>query len=143
MPNKILSTLTMPVGRDIKNKLDQYLNDYINVPLSEAGHADTGAALSAALSAAGEVLLPDNLAEAALYMLPGSKLISAGKGMKKLIPGLEKAGVIDYKAISAAEKEAGNATRKAAEAGAETLQYDSSSGEIMKKIRQKPKPELE
>lgn len=131
--NKLLSTLTMPVGTNIKAKLDDYLNEYLNVPLAESGHPDAGAAISAALSSAGEFLIPDNLADAALAAVPGARLVKAGKGMKKLIPGLEKAGVINYKNIAESEKAVAGMGRDAAEKAANTLQYKLGGKEIVNK----------
>lgn len=134
--NKLLETLKMPIGVDAKTKLDDFLNEHLNMPLADAGYEDAGAALSALLSSAGELAIPDNLAEAALAAVPGARLMKAGKGLKKLVPGLEKAGAIDYKAIQAAEKQAANVGREASEKTADTLFY-TQPGEMVK-IKSRP-----
>lgn len=129
----------MPYGKQVKDKLNDFLNDHINVPLAESGHPDTGAAISSILSSAGELVIPDNLAEAALAALPmgTGKLLRMGNGMSKIIPGLERAGEIDYAAIKAAEKTAADANRAASEANAGTLVYPSKGeGDILFKKNQ-------
>lgn len=119
--NSILQTLNMPYGKQVKDKLNEFLNDHVNVPLSEAGHPDTGAAVSSILSSAGELVIPDTLADAAMAAIPmgAGKLMRLGKGMSKIVPGLEEAGTINYGKI----KEAEQAAKAAAEEEAPALKY--------------------
>ena len=128
MPS-LLDKAKMPIGKNIKDKLDNWINENINVPLSKAGHENTGAAISAALSAGGELLIPDSIADAALALVPGAKLLKAGKkgfkALAKLEPVAEKAlkgaNKLDYSAIKAAEK--------AAEKAAPVLDYGKMKAE--------------
>lgn len=127
----MLSKMNMPVGKDLKEKFNTWLNDNINIPASEAGHEDIGAGLSAALSAAGELAIPEDLADVALSFIPGVKVARAGKKGMKVLKPLEKA--IDYGAIKEAEQLAAKAAREASEKGANTLVYGKSGNVSMKK----------
>ncbi len=128
----LLEKAKMPVGKRTKEKLDEWINKNINVPLHEKGFSDAGAALSAALSAGGELLIPDDLADAAMAAVPGASLIKAGKkGMK----ALKQIPTIDYGAIKKAEK----AKRQASEKMADTLEWKPSGAVIRKKPNLRPK----
>ena len=142
----------MPVGKDVKKRLDEWLDENVNVPLSKRGYPDTGAALSAAVSAGGELLIPDDLADVAMAMLPGGMLLKSGKkgmkalklgdkagdtaqALKKAKPGLAKAGTIDYGEIKKAEDTARKAAIKKADEAADTLVYDPSGTVTRKKAK--------
>lgn len=127
----------MPIGKKAKEKLDAWLNENVNIPLSKSGHEDAGAAISAALSAGGEFLIPDDLADMAVAMVPGARLVkSAKKGMKaikKVVPGLEKAGSINYENIKKAEDAARKSRREMFDKTAHTLEYDKFGNVTSKK----------
>lgn len=106
---KLLDKVNMPIGKNKKQQLDDWLNQNVNVPLAEKGYENTGAALSAAVSAAGELLIPENLADVALSIVPGAKLVKAGKkGMRALKIAEETAEkaapALNYAAIELADK---------------------------------------
>lgn len=137
---KLLEQMKMPIGKQQKKKLDSWLNDNVNLPLAEKGYGDAGAALSAALSAAGEMIIPDDLADAALAMVPGARLMKAGaKGMKilkktdKAIQAGKKTNVIDYGEIRKVEKAKADAARAHSEKTADTLVYDQGKKTITRK----------
>jgi hypothetical protein len=139
----LLSKVQRPVGKEVKERLDNWLNENVNVPLSKEGYPDTGAAISAVIGAGGEFLIPDDLAEAAMALVPGAKLLKSGakgmKALKKAKPGLEKAGTIDFGAIKKAEDITRKKKISKADEAADTLVY-KESGEI---IRKKPKVDVE
>lgn len=80
--------MKMPAGVQAKKKLDKYLEEYLLEPIGGAGYPDTAAAISAVISAGGELLIPDDLADVAMAVVPGGRLIkSAQKGYKALRKG--------------------------------------------------------
>ena len=135
MPDRksLLSKANPPIGKQAKKRLDEWINNNINVPLASGGMPDTGAALSAALSAGGELLIPDDLADVAMAAVPGGAFLKAGKkGMKILKP----AKTLDYGVIKKAEEVARKQKRADLDKVAETLEY-KPTGEITRK-----KPDL-
>ena len=126
----------MPIGKQTKKKLDSWINENVNVPLSKRGMGDTGAALSAVLSAGGDLLIPDDLADAAVAMVPGARLLRTGK---KGVKALKKVGnaapalTIDYGAIKKVEKVAGDAKREMFDKVATAVKKDRVSGPTVKK----------
>lgn len=126
----LFQKLNMPVGKDVKEKLNTWLNDNVNIPLSERGHEDIGAGISAALSAAGELVIPEDLADVALSMVPGAKLVRAGKKVRLIKPAAE---ALDYAAIKKGEEVAAKTARELAEKKANTLVYDKSGKVNLKK----------
>lgn len=90
----------MPISKKAKKDLDEWANDNINMPMAKRGHINTGAALSAAISTAGELLIPENLAEAAMAVSPNVKIMKAANGMVKLLPIEAKAATKKYGSIS-------------------------------------------
>lgn len=130
----LLKKTQMPLGQRTKARLDEWVNENVNVPLAERGMEDTGAALSAAISASGELLIPDDLADAAMALIPGARILKAGKkGIKvirKAAPAIEK--VLDYGKIRKAE----TAARKAGEEAADTLQY--TKGRLGQEVKRVP-----
>lgn len=72
-------------------KTDDWLDENINQPLAKRGYETLGAGLSAA----GSVLIPDSIEDAALSAVPGGKALSsinklAGKVAPRLIEKLKK-----------------------------------------------------
>jgi len=154
MANNLLKKLNRPVGKEAKAKLDEWLNTNINIPMAEKGHEDFGAGIAGLLSATGEMLIPDDLADAAMAMVPGAKVFrSAQKGMKvikkvqKAAPPLDykdiakasppksakgKPSALNYSDIDKAEKAKAKSARKLSEDSADTLSYDKS-GKITRK----------
>lgn len=120
----------MPIGKRAKKKLDDWLHENVNMPLHENGYTDTGAAISALISAGGELLIPDDLADAAMAAIPGARLIrNGGKGVKALTKSskpkkpIEK---LDYGAMKKAEGDKAKKLREAHDKTAETLVYGKS-----------------
>lgn len=136
MENKVLvKKARMPLGARAKQKLDEWLNQNVNLPLSEAGYEDAGAAISAALSATGEMVIPEDLADLAMAAVPGAKLAKAAKKGFKIIKKAE-GPALDYGKIAAKEAEKAQKKRDLMDKMAETLEY-KPSGEIVRK-----KPDL-
>lgn len=124
---QMLKSSKMPLGRQAKEKLDEYLNEYLNIPLAKAGYEDIGAALSAAASAAGELVIPEDLADLALSAVPGLKLAkTAKKGMRAIKPAEE---ALDYAKIAADEARTLKEAAKTSQEVADTLKY-GKMGEI-------------
>ena len=68
----------------LKEKLNSWLDENINQPLSKKGYSKTGSAISKLGEAAGEYLIPENIGDVALGMIPGGKILKrAFKGAKK------------------------------------------------------------
>ena len=128
---ELLKKSKMPIGKKAKLKLDEWINQNVNLPLAKRGYEDTGAALSAAISAGGELLIPDDLADAAMAAVPGMRILKSGKKGLKALKTADKAPTLDYKAIDKAEREAQKARRKLSEKTADTLDY--SGGQITRK----------
>ena len=147
MPNKnsLLDKARMPYGKVAKKKLDNWLNENVNLPLAERGHEDTAALLSAVLSAGGELLIPDDLADVAMAVVPGLRLAKvAKKGLKALkkvdkVKGLKPVAMLDYGKIKQAEKLKADKIRQASEKGADTLVYEQGGKKI---TRKKPKVDI-
>ena len=133
---KLLKKANMPLGKQAKKKLDKWVNDNINLPMASRGFETAGAAISAALSAGGELMIPDEIADLAMAAVPGGAFLRAGKkGMKVLKKADDAPSSIDYGKIKKAEEDARTQKRKAFDEVAETLEY-KPSGEI---VRKKPK----
>lgn len=137
---ELIEKAPMPLGKQVKKKLDDWLNENVNLPLSKKGYPDTGAAISAALSAGGELVIPEDLADMAMAIVPGGALVKAGrKGMKVLKKAKDtskQAPTLDYGKIKEEEKLARARKREAYDKVAETLEY-KPSGDIVRK-----KPDL-
>ena len=136
----------MPPSKQAEAEVDAWLEEYLNEPVAEAGFPNTAAALSAVLSAAGDLVIPDSVADAAVTLIPGGKLIKAGaKGMKKLVKSNPKPGKLpNYKERDAAEMAAKRA--KLGEEGADTIVRDRVKGpkliegERTKRIKEMNRP---
>jgi len=153
-----LKKMPMPLPKRIEKKINNWLEEYLNEPVAEAGYPNTAAALSAVLSAAGDLLIPDDIADAAATLVPGGKLLKAGaKGMKKLVKGAD--GKIPVKSNPKPGKPQNYEKRDAAERakkrethgeeGADTWKRDRVKGpeliegERNKRIREMKQPKKE
>jgi hypothetical protein len=109
--------------------IDNKIDEYVNQPLAKAGHPDMGAGISAGLSAANKLFIPNSVEDAALAAVPYGKL---GK-----LRGLAKEGkALNYGAMAAEDAAKAAAKRAEAEASADMLYYVNDGGEI---VRLKPK----
>ena len=138
-----IANMKVPLAKEAKEKLNDIANQYINLPMDEAGHGDIGAALAAAVDAAGSVFIPETLADAAMMALgPEAKIGSkAAKGGIELIKAEAKPNVINYAAegISTSHHPAAiqelKAASKASERMADTLQYPIGRPDLVKRVK--------
>jgi hypothetical protein len=114
---------------DLKKKLNEWLNENINVPLAKRGHEDLGAGLSAVASAGGEMIIPDDASDLAMAALPGGRLASILKKMGKT--HLDKDALAQAMKILQKEK----AVKKKPQS--QTLDYADIQKKEFKKAQQK------
>lgn len=123
----LLSKARAPWG--LHEAIDNKIDEYVNQPLAKAGHPDVGAGISAGLSAANELFVPDSATDVAMAAVPIGKL---GK-----LRGVMKEGkALNYGAMAAEDAAKAAAKRAEAEASADMLYYVNDGGEI---VRLKPK----
>lgn len=89
-----------PKVKQIKEKFSDYLDEYVNQPLDKLGQGELGAAASAAADAAAEILVPEDMSDMALGMVPGGKIAKklGKKGIEaiELVKAKPKPGTINY-----------------------------------------------
>jgi hypothetical protein len=131
---KLIEKAKMPAGKKVKKKLDSWIDENVNVPLAKRGHDKAGAAISALLSAGGDMMIPDDVTDLAAAMVPGARLAKLGK---KGIKAIKKAKMpkgepktLNYKDIEAEEAAKRLKKRQESEARAETLRYSEDGKKI-------------
>lgn len=92
---KILNKMEMPepksLGKQAKESLDNWLEEYISNPMYAAGYENLGPGLAAAGSAAGELFIPEDVADVAMAAIPMGKLGKVAKGLGKVPTAMSKA----------------------------------------------------
>ena len=130
--------------KDLKEKLNAWLDKSVNQPLAQKGWEKTGAGLSALGSAAGEMFIPESGLD---LLMPAAFFGKGAKAIKKTIkprtvdykslkaPTETKEKVYRYDDISIPEKEAAVAKRKKYDEEAHTLDYSQGEPRLKKPKR--------